>query len=735
MRIQALAAGLSVLVVAPVRHGNYDGAFATAHAMKAEVDTCTLQPYTLSFNCSGICDEYSPCIENTPATAGTTTTTTDTSSFCNYKCIQISNDHPTDYRTFQFLIPFASSAVNNAPSGSDEDDTAQYASASNDLLKKIEQLQLPEATTTVKYSTDVSSFVRGRVVDVDLAPNLFQGQSQVTTVLFANINLAAKADTLSTMLPENIGSLLLANTGMYSFPQQFSRFKSLGRLNLASNYISDVNSDAQLGAVYDLSLFSNSIHTFDAVFPNVTALNVRRNMIEEVAEENAVESLAFLNIGVNKIRNFEAFFPNLEIFNVAVTSTQAEFLANLTNFTIDASSLSKDCAITDQLEIHGLQFCILESAVYNADATGAPEASSDGIATNGSGSSSVGTIAGIVSGAFFVGILIIMFAFRARRHKKNKSRKRSISRRTILATPTNNTPAIISLWQDAELLSVQVKQEDIHDLHKIGHGSFGEVWLVKYRNAQFLASKRLRKIKLARQHTQNFIDEIKLVAKLEHSKIVAFIGAAWTIEADLQALFEYMEGGDLRTYLENPHTTQSWTPEKVQIAIDVVEALVYVHSFSPPLVHRDLKSRNVLLSPQLDAKLTDFGSSRFRSENNTMTSGIGTGKWLAPEVICGNNDYGPAADIYSFGAVLSEIDTHMLPYDDVRYSNGGKIADVALLQFISTGQLKPKLSASCPRKIAELAIRCLSFDASDRPNAAQIAYELRTLKKNLFVSL
>lgn len=429
------------------------------------------------------------------------------------------------------------------------------------------------------------------------------------------------------------------------------------------------------------------------------------------------------------------YLSNNSFANVTLTDAQATFLTKLTDFTFDASSVRADCAAADQREVHGLRFCISEGVIFSTETTTAPEASRDDAPADTTESSAGGVTIGIICGALMVLLIVAAYVSRARRLKKDMSREANGSGDTTASSTPANSPAILSLWQDAELLSVQVKKEDIQDVQKIGNGSYGEIWLVKYRNYQFLASKRLRKNKLARNHTQGFIDEIKLVAKLEHPKIVEFIGAAWTIEADLQALFEYMEGGDLRAYLENARTTRSWTPEKVQIAIDIIEALVYVHSFSPPLVHRDVKSRNVLLSTTLDAKLADFGTSRFRSENQTMTAGVGTGKWLAPEVICGSSDYGSPADIYSFGAVLSEIDTHMLPYDEVRYSNGNKIADVALLQLISAGQLKPKFSASCPSKIAELADKCLSLQAADRPTAAEVAYELRTLKKKMFVSL
>ncbi|EEY54040.1 protein kinase [Phytophthora infestans T30-4] len=93
-----------------------------------------------------------------------------------------------------------------------------------------------------------------------------------------------------------------------------------------------------------------------------------------------------------------------------------------------------------------------------------------------------------------------------------------------------------------------------------------------------------------------------------------------------------MDGGDLRRYLSSPTTPTGWTHHKFDIAISIIEALVYLHSFVPPLLHRDVKSKNVLLSSRLKAKLSDFGN-----------------RWLAPEVIRGDTDYGRSADIYSFG--------------------------------------------------------------------------------------
>uniref|UniRef100_K3X7M7 Protein kinase domain-containing protein n=1 Tax=Globisporangium ultimum (strain ATCC 200006 / CBS 805.95 / DAOM BR144) TaxID=431595 RepID=K3X7M7_GLOUD len=303
------------------------------------------------------------------------------------------------------------------------------------------------------------------------------------------------------------------------------------------------------------------------------------------------------------------------------------------------------------------------------------------------------------------------------------------------SSKSSQESTFVSIWNDSDLLSVQLNYDDIEDIKTIGSGAYGVVWLVKYRNSQVLASKRLKPGETDRQRTQAFIAEIKLVAKFDHPHIVKFVGAAWTMESDIQALFEYLEYGDLRTYLMDAYTPREWTREKLQIAIGIVEALVYVHSFTPPLVHRDLKSRNVLLSEELEAKLTDFGVSRFSSEDNTMTTGVGTGKWLAPEVISGKSDYDQSADIYAFGVVLSEIDTHAVPYEELRGTSGNQLAEVAILQLVAKGELVPSFSETCPENIKELAARCLSFEPTARPSAVEIAYILRTIQRNMHFSL
>ena len=140
------------------------------------------------------------------------------------------------------------------------------------------------------------------------------------------------------------------------------------------------------------------------------------------------------------------------------------------------------------------------------------------------------------------------------------------------------------------------------------------------------------------------MNEIRLCARLEHPKIVKFVGISWSTLQDLAVLSEFMSNGDvtglIRKERKKPEGSRllHWFPQggfpatKTSISADTADALVYLHSFQPTVIHRDLKSKNVLLSETWEAKLSDFGISRVASLEESMTSNIGTIAWIAPEV-------------------------------------------------------------------------------------------------------
>ncbi|KAJ0405153.1 hypothetical protein P43SY_001358 [Pythium insidiosum] len=197
----------------------------------------------------------------------------------------------------------------------------------------------------------------------------------------------------------------------------------------------------------------------------------------------------------------------------------------------------------------------------------------------------------------------------------------------------------------------------------ISYGAYGEVYRGSYLGRP-VAIKRLLPEKTRLVHEiAAFAGEARLMATLEHECIVRFVGVAWSKPSDLCVVTELMTGGDVRQLLHTYKTTgrpQGLTRDKLRIAVHVARALTYLHSLDPVLLHRDLKSRNILLTVDGDAKVTDFGVAR-EWEDLTMTEGVGSLLWMAPEVVQGER-YDEKADIYSLGVVLSELDTNELPF-------------------------------------------------------------------------
>ncbi|CAI5734595.1 unnamed protein product [Peronospora destructor] len=297
---------------------------------------------------------------------------------------------------------------------------------------------------------------------------------------------------------------------------------------------------------------------------------------------------------------------------------------------------------------------------------------------------------------------------------------------------------------ETELESLLVNADDLDYIRKLlskhrPDRDHREAFLTRFRDSRFLVCKRLqRKFANDTSEVQRFAREIHLAASLDHPRIVALVGILWSRVYSLEALFEYMDGGNLRSYLakvKNTEGLRSWRSQsvwKLQIAFDTAEALAYAHSFSPTLVHRALTSHSVLLSspPDVHARLDNFVHEHQEFTNMSTYAGLLLeARWLPPEVITSSADYSPAADMYALGVILSEIDTHLLPYENAEGVVGSKksISDMEILDLVASNTLHPVFTLGCPKGFRKLAQRCLSFEACDRPTASQAVIMLRAL--------
>ncbi|EQC25471.1 TKL protein kinase, variant [Saprolegnia diclina VS20] len=195
----------------------------------------------------------------------------------------------------------------------------------------------------------------------------------------------------------------------------------------------------------------------------------------------------------------------------------------------------------------------------------------------------------------------------------------------------------------------------------------------------------------------------------------------WHEPRDMECVLEYMNRGNLQDYLaRHSPTTYTWAA-KLEAIVSVVRGLIYLHTFDPPIIHRDLRSRNVLLDADKGTKINDFGSSRETSEHS-MTNGVGSYQWAAPELILGSL-YNTSVDIYSFGVLLTEFSTHHAPYArTLDPSTGRVLTQDKVMQLVTKGQLVPDFDwARSPIWLIEIAQRCLATEPEKRPTAVALA--------------
>lgn len=180
---------------------------------------------------------------------------------------------------------------------------------------------------------------------------------------------------------------------------------------------------------------------------------------------------------------------------------------------------------------------------------------------------------------------------------------------------------------------------------------------------------------------------------LRHPNIVMFLGAS-TKFPNLAIILEYCANRSLWSVLQNKNIVLSWDDRK-RIAYEIALGMNYLHSFPVPVIHRDLKSLNILLDDCFRAKIADFGWTRIK--NVKMSSKIGTFQWMAPEVISGEF-YSEKADVFSYAIILWEIAAREPPYKNIM---GTKVSiDVIKLD------LRPEIPKNTPEQFAKLIKRC-----------------------------
>ncbi|DBA02754.1 TPA: hypothetical protein N0F65_010682 [Lagenidium giganteum] len=224
---------------------------------------------------------------------------------------------------------------------------------------------------------------------------------------------------------------------------------------------------------------------------------------------------------------------------------------------------------------------------------------------------------------------------------------------------------------------------------------------------------------------------VHVCAELAHPKVVQFAGFAYSTLSDLAVVTEYMPNGDLESLLRG-HVQSGEQDEsfqcKAQIALDVIEAVAYLHEFAQPELHGRLRARSVLLGADLTAKLNNTDIHRPLTLDFLLSASEHDGAgWTAPEV-CRAEPYLTCADVYSFGVLLTELDTGARPYErGVMNQLPERPSNAEITRAVALGVVRPRPSMDCPLEIRQLVDRCTHADPATRPSASAVVQELRRL--------
>ncbi|XP_010511759.1 PREDICTED: serine/threonine-protein kinase pakF-like [Camelina sativa] len=214
---------------------------------------------------------------------------------------------------------------------------------------------------------------------------------------------------------------------------------------------------------------------------------------------------------------------------------------------------------------------------------------------------------------------------------------------------------------DSDCLDYEILWEDLTIGEQIGQGSCGTVYHGLWFGSD-VAVKVFSKQEYSEEIITSFRQEVSLMKRLRHPNVLLFMGAVASPQR-LCIVTEFLPRGSLFRLLQR-NKSKLDLRRRIHMAADIARGMNYLHHCSPPIIHRDLKSSNLLVDRNWTVKVADFGLSRIKHETYLTTNGRGTPQWMAPEVLR-NEAADEKSDVYSFGVVLWELVTEKIPWENL----------------------------------------------------------------------
>ncbi|CAM8932695.1 unnamed protein product [Rhodiola kirilowii] len=321
-------------------------------------------------------------------------------------------------------------------------------------------------------------------------------------------------------------------------------------------------------------------------------------------------------------------------------------------------------------------------------------------------------------------IMLAIFAIYLRRRKTNcYTRNMSSDPSSSIADPEK----LCSLYGVKFFTYEELEKatDNFNENREIGDGGFGTVYLGKLEDGRTVAVKRLYENNYKR--VEQFLNEVEILARLHHQNLVMLYGCTSRHSRELLLVYEYISNGTVADHLHGEKAkpgSLSWQT-RLKIAVETASALKYLHASD--IIHRDVKTNNILLEDNFCVKVADFGLSRLfpLDVTHVTTAPQGTPGYVDPEYRqC--YQLTDKSDVYSFGVVLAELISSKPAVDLTRHRHEinlsnmaiNKIQNDALEEFVdpSLGFDRDCNVSKSITAVAELAFQCLQSDKDMRPS-------------------
>lgn len=353
---------------------------------------------------------------------------------------------------------------------------------------------------------------------------------------------------------------------------------------------------------------------------------------------------------------------------------------------------------------------------------------------------SKGVIIGIAIGCTFLVVSLIGLAIYAILQKKRAERAIGLSRPFASWAPSGKDSGGAPQLKGARWFSYDDLKRctnNFSESNEIGFGGYGKVYKGILPDGKIVAIKRAQQGSM--QGGLEFKTEIELLSRVHHKNLVGLVGFCFE-QGEQMLVYEFMPNGTLRESLTGRSDIHLDWKRRLRIALGSARGLAYLHELAnPPIIHRDVKSTNILLDENLTAKVADFGLSKLVSDSekgHVSTQVKGTLGYLDPEYYM-TQQLTEKSDVYSFGVVMLELITSRQPIEKGKYI----VREVRTLmnkndeEHYGLRELMDPVVRNTPILIGfgrflELAMQCVEESAADRPTMSEVVKALETILQN-----